>query len=127
MVLRYLDGQLLHGYSNDFSPDRACLQFSPELTCRADERILVPIARLKAVFFVKDLHGDRDRVDVQTFDEPPRGRRVQVTFRDGEVLTGSTLSYKPNEQGFFVLPANTRGNNIRVYVVTAAVRHFRFV
>jgi hypothetical protein len=88
---------------------------------------VVPIARLKAVFFVKDLRGDQSRVDVQTFDHEPRGRKVQVTFRDGEVMTGSTLGYKPNEQGFFVVPANKRGNNVRAYVVTAAIRHIRII
>ena len=89
--------------------------------------MLVPIARLKAVFFVKDLQGDQHRVDVQTFDHAPRGRKVQVTFRDGEVMTGSTLNYKPNEQGFYVVPANAVGNNVRVYVVSTAIRHIRFV
>jgi hypothetical protein len=127
VVLRYVDGQLLHGYSNDFHPDRACFQFSPSVSCPSAERMLVPIARLKAVFFVKDLDGDRSRVEVQTFDHAPRGRKVQVTFRDGEVMTGSTLNYKPNAQGFFVVPANTGSNNLRSYVVTAAIRHIRFV
>jgi hypothetical protein len=127
VVLRYMDEQLLHGYSNDFHPDRACFQFSPRVGCPASEKMLVPFARLKAVFFVKDLHGDRNHVDVQTFDHAPRGRKVQVTFRDGELMTGSTLNYKPNGQGFFVLPANTGGNNVRAYVVTTAIRHIRFV
>ena len=127
VVLRYVDGQRLHGYSNDFYPDRSCFQFSPRVGCSPGERMLVPIARLKAVFFVKDLRGDQHRVDVQTFDHAPRGRKVQVTFRDGEVMTGSTLTYKPNAQGFFVLPATAGGNNVRVYVVTAAIRHIRFV
>jgi hypothetical protein len=127
VVLRCLDGPLLHGYSNDFSSDRACFQFSPSVGCPAAERMLVPISRLKAVFFVKDLRGDAARVDTQTFDHVPRGRKVQVTFRDGEVMTGSTLNYKPNGQGFYLLPANTGGNNVRVYVVTAAIKHIRFV
>ena len=127
VVLRYVDGQLLHGFSNDFHPSRGCFQFSPTVGCPAAERLVVPIARLKAVFFVKDLRGDQNRVDVQTFDHEPRGRKVQVTFRDGEVMTGSTLGYKPNEQGFFVVPANKRGNNVRAYVVTAAIRHIRII
>lgn len=127
IVLRYMDGQILRGYSNDFSPDRGYLHVSPRINCQTNERMLVPIGRLKAVFFVKDLHGDQTRVDVQTFDHDPRGRKIEVTFRDGEVMTGSTLNYKPNEQGFFVLSANTRGNNIRSYVISAAIRHIRFV
>ena len=127
VVVRYIDGQLLHGYSNDFYPDRPFIQFSPTLGCTASERMLIPIGRLKAVFFVKDLQGDSNRLDHQTFDHRPRGRKIQITFRDGEVLTGSTLSYKPDGQGFFVIPASTRANNIRVYVVATAIKHLRFV
>jgi hypothetical protein len=52
---------------------------------------------------------------------------MEVTFHDGEVLLGTTLSYKPNGQGFLLHPANARGNNLRIYVVTAAIRHLRFV
>jgi hypothetical protein len=127
VVLRHTDGQVLRGYSNDFFPDRAYLQFSPSIDCPAAERMLVPIARLKALFFVKDFQGDPNRVDGHTFDQAYRGRKVQVTFRDGEVMTGSTLSYKPKDQGFFVTPAAAGGNNLRAYVVTAAIRHLRFV
>jgi hypothetical protein len=127
VVVRYTDGRLLHGFSNDFHPSHACFQFSPSVGCPAGERLMVPIARLKAVFFVKDLQGDQNRVDAQMFDHAPRGRKVQLTFRDGEVMTGSTLGYKPNEQGFFVVPADSRGNNLRAYVVTAAIRHIRII
>ncbi|MGH9410364.1 MAG: DUF6982 domain-containing protein [Vicinamibacterales bacterium] len=127
VVLRHIDGQVLRGYSNDFFPERAYLQFSPRIDCPAAERMLVPIARLKALFFVKDFQGDPNRVDGHTFDQAYRGRKVQVTFRDGEVMTGSTLSYKPKDQGFFVTPAAAGGNNLRAYVVTSAIRHLRFV
>jgi hypothetical protein len=127
VVLHYGDGQLVRGYSNDFNSDRSFVQICPSVGCPADERMMVPVGRLKALFFVRDLHGDRNRVDVQTFDHTPRGRKIQVTFRDGESMTGSTLSYKPNGQGFFMVPANIRGNNVRAYVVTAAIRHVRFV
>jgi len=127
VVLRYADGPLLRGYSSDFNADRPHLHVSPTIHCPSSERLLVPVARLKAVFFVKDLHGDKGRVDTQSFDDAPAGRKAQVTFRDGEVMLGSTLNYRPNGQGFFLLPATAKGNNIRVYVVNAAIRHMRFV
>ena len=127
LVVRYLDGQLLRGYSNDFHPDRAHLHLCPTVKCAADARLLVPVARLKAVFFVKSLQGVSERVDANTFDHNPRARKVEVTFRDGEVMVGSTLNYKPNGQGFFLQPASSRSNNVRIYVVTPAIRHMRFV
>ena len=127
LVVRYADGQLLRGYSNDFHPDRAHLHLCPTVKCAADARLLVPVARLKAVFFVKTLQGDPERVDANTFDHNPRARKVEVTFRDGEVMVGSTLNYKPNGHGFFLRPASSRSNNVRIYVVTPAIRHMRFV
>ena len=127
VVLRHLDGQSLRGYSNDFHADRAQLHVCPAMNCPDAERLLVPIPRLKAVFFVKDLHGQADRVDAQAFDHHPRGRKVEVTFHDGEVMVGSTLNYKANSQGFFLQPANSQGNNIRSYLVTSAIRHMRFL
>jgi hypothetical protein len=127
VVVRYLDGKLLRGFSNDFHPDRPHLHLCPTTTCSAGERLLVPIARLKAVFFVRDLEGNAQHVDSNEFDHSPRARKVEVTFRDGEVMVGSTMNYKPQGQGFFLTPASSRGNNLRVYVVTPALRHMRFL
>jgi hypothetical protein len=49
-----------------------------------------------------------------------------VTFVDREVIMGSTLNYQSDGDGFFVLPADPRSNNIRVFVVSGSVRHVRF-
>jgi hypothetical protein len=127
LVLRCLGGQLLRGYSNDFHPDRAHLHLCPTLTCSAAERLLVPTMRVKAIFFVKDLQSQPSRVDDNTFDHQPRGRKVEVTFQDGEMMIGSTMTHKPDGRGFFLQPANSQGNNLRIYVVSAAIRHMRFL
>lgn len=127
VVVRYVDGQLMRGYANDFNPERMHLYVSPRLQAPAGERLLVPLSRLKGVFFVKSLRGDRERVDDQAFDSARGARKVEVTFRDGEMMRGSTLSYKPNARGFYLQPPNSSGNNIRVFVVMAAVRHMRFL
>jgi hypothetical protein len=127
VVVRFLDGKLLRGYTNNFHPDADHLHLSPEVNCAAGDRLFVPIALLKAVFFVRDLAGNAQHIDSNTFDHAPRARKVEVTFRDAEVMAGSTLNYKPHARGFYLIPANSRGNNQRVYVVLAAVRHLRFL
>jgi hypothetical protein len=127
VVVRFADGKLLRGYSNNFHPDAEHLHLSPEVNCAAGDRLFVPMALLKAVFFVRDLAGNAEHVDSNCFDHAPRARKVEVTFRDDEVMRGSTLNYKPHGRGFFLIPANSRGNNQRVYVVLAAVRHLRFL
>lgn len=127
VIARFADGTLLRGYCNDFQPSRPQVCIWPELSAPPHERLFVPVGQLKALFFVRDFAGDPDRVDDESFDHAPKGRRIQITFRDGEVLVGSTFSYKPDGDGFFVAPANSRSNNLRVYVVAGAVRHTRLL
>jgi len=59
--------------------------------------------------------------------EKPSGQKVEVTFRDGEVLIGSTLGYDPKRQGFFIFPADPQSNNIRVYAVSSFVEKVRYL
>jgi hypothetical protein len=74
---------------------------------------------------VHDLEGDPGhRPDVETATK--HGRRIQVTFVDGEVLEGSTLSYAAEGPGFFVTPLDAGGNNVRMFVASGAVRHVQF-
>jgi hypothetical protein len=87
----------------------------------------VPTSQLKAVFFVRDFEGNPQYTDDRSVDTGAGGRRLEVTFVDDEVLIGSTLSYRPDGVGFFVSPADSRGNNLRVFVVSGAIRHVRFL
>ena len=59
-------------------------------------------------------------------DVSARGRRVTVTFVDGEVLRGATLGYNQNAPGFFVSPLDVTSNNIRIFVLAGAIRHVQF-
>lgn len=52
----------------------------------------------------------------------PVGRIVKVQFEDGEIMVGSTLEYDPKSQGFSLFPIDVASNNVRVFVVNAAVR-----
>ena len=88
-------------------------------------RVVVPLTRLKALFFVKDFAGNPSHREK---DRPMSnaGRKVEVTFFDREVIRGTTLNYRPEGIGFFVTPADTSGNNQRVFVINGAIRHVRF-
>jgi len=125
VVARYWDGLLLRGYTNDFHPSKAHLHLSSHPT--AGSAALVPLSQLKALFFVREFEGDPGHVEAKQFVTRPPGRKIEVTFRDGEVLVGSTLNYRPDGQGFFVQPADPRSNNLRVFVTHASIRHIRFV
>jgi len=125
VIVRYTDGSLLKGYTNNFHTSRPQLHLS-EQPCSGDQ-VLVPVARLKAIFFVREFDGDPAHVDQNVFIGAPLGRKVEVTFHDGEVLVGSTMSYRCDGNGFFVQPADPRSNNQRVFVILGSIQHVRFL
>ena len=98
----------------------------PAVEAPVDQRVTVPVAELKAAFFVHDFGGDPARIPASPPAGGLRGRRIIVTFLDGETLVGSTLNYNADAPGFFVQPASERTNNIRVFVASGAIRHVKF-
>jgi hypothetical protein len=127
VILRYLDGKLLKGFCNDFSSTRTQFHLWPSVNARASERMMVPLARLKAVFFVRDFDGNAAYVERREFDGAAHGRKMEITFIDGEVVIGTTLAYRPDGPGFFLHPADALSNNTRIFIVTGSVRHTRFI
>jgi hypothetical protein len=122
VVARYANGQVIKGSTRDFHPDRAVFHVLPKGVATG---VPVKVSELKAVFFVHDLIGNRMRNKNRKFpavDQGPQtGRRIAVLFKDGELLVGNALTYSLDRPGFFVTPADPAGNNLRVYVVRAAV------
>ena len=128
VVVRYSDGRLIKGFTEDFFPNKERFHLMP-----ADNpsggAIEVSIKDLKAIFMVRDFVGDPLYKERKKYmeGEKPSGKKVEVTFTDGEVLVGSTLGYDPKRQGFFIFPADPKSNNIRVYVVSFAARKVRYL
>jgi Family of unknown function (DUF6982) len=127
IVVRYLDGRLLKGFSQDFHQSRPHFHLSPIIDGVTHQPVLVPMPRLKAVFFVRDFEGNPDYAERKSFNDPLPGRRIEITFLDDEVLVGATLGYRPDGTGFFVTPADQSGNNLRIFVLPGAVRHIRYL
>lgn len=126
IVVRYAEGQMLKGYTHDFSPARQQFSLWPGLNAAPAERVIVPLARLKGVFFVRDFNGNPGYVERIESTESQNGRRIEVTLVDDEVIVGRTLSYRPDGHGFFVTPPDPLANNIRIFIVASAVRQVRF-
>jgi hypothetical protein len=126
VVVRYADGQLLKGFTQDFHGSKSQFSLWPTINAAANERVVVPLARLKAVFFVRDFGGNPDHIESKVFEAPAQGRRIEVTLLDDEVIVGTTLNYRTDSAGFFVFPADPRANNQRVFIVSSAVRQVRF-
>ena len=88
VVARFTDGRVLKGTTQDFAVGRDYFHVIPPET--GAEVVRVSLATLKAVFFVKNHAGNKDYNEKKAFDKPVPGRKLQVTFRDGEVLVGSS-------------------------------------
>jgi hypothetical protein len=123
VIVRYADGRVVKGFTGDFFPnkDRFHLQMLGAPSGNGLELIL--LKDLKALFFVKDFGGDSSYKERKAFLEGERvqGRKVEVSFKDGEKLVGTTLGYDPQRPGFFFVPVDGKSNNIRVFAVQSAV------
>jgi hypothetical protein len=126
VVVRYLDGRVMKGFTQDFFPnkDRFHLHHAAK---SSGESVEVMLKDLKAIFFVQDFEGNAQYSERKSYGEGERaqGRKVEVTFADGEVLVGSTMGYDPNRPGFFIFPADPKSNNIRVFAVSSSVKKVR--
>ena len=127
VVVKYANGKVIKGFIQNFSPNKDWFHLFP-----ADNpsggTIEVFVRRLKAFFVVRDFYGNPQYNERKKYieGESPSGLKLEVTFADGEVMVGSTLlSYDPKRQGNFIIPADPKSNNIRVFVVSSAVKSVR--
>jgi hypothetical protein len=122
VVARFVDGRVLKGTTHDFAPHKPAFHLTV-WDAPAARALTIPVGALKALFFVRTYEGDAKHVengDLETVKG--QGRKIVVTFADGEVVRGFTTGYSKDKQGFFVIPVDPKSNNSRVYAVTAAVK-----
>jgi len=127
VVVAFLDGRRLKGYSYDFSPMKDTFNMLPALNTLQEKGIKVVIKDLKAVFFVKDFVGNSAYQEKSQADSHAHGRKIEVSFRDGEKILGKTEGYNPQKPGFFMFPEDPDSNNIRIFVVNKNALQVRFV
>jgi hypothetical protein len=123
VVVHYTDGKLVKGFATDFFPNKQSFHLTEKASGETRE---IEVSKLKGVFFVKTFEGDpthREQVDLE---RAGMGKRIQVNFKDGEVLIGYTSGYSPDRPGFFVFPADPSSNNEKVFVVSAATEAVSF-
>lgn len=116
----------MKGITHDFDPARDCFHLLPAEGGGIPLRLAV--ADLKGLFYVRDFLGNREYTPPGDFGNTSHhGRRVVVTFHDGEVIFGFTSDYVPGSVGFTLFPSDPEDNNERIFVVLNAVREVRFV
>ena len=123
VVIKYKNGTLSKGKTNDFFPNKK--EF--HLNKIDGEMSKVSVEDLKAIFFVKSYEGNKDRKDNYKDEVAGGGRKVKVSFVDGETILGYTLGYSPDRQGFYLNPADLKNNNERIFVINSATQKIDFI
>ena len=123
VVARFKDGTILKGKTNDFFPNKT----SFHVETLNGETEAIDVEQLKALFLVKDFEGNKDYDEEFNDQVSGAGRKIKVTFSDGEIITGYTLGYSPNRQGFYMTPADLKSNNVRIFVIKSATEKIEFV
>jgi uncharacterized protein DUF6982 len=126
-IVAFLDGRRLKGYIYNFSAQKDGFRLFLEQDTLQREGTNVQMKDLKAIFFARDFVGNREYSESQTLTGQNQGRKAEVTFRDGEKLVGTTDAYNPQKIGFFLVPADPRSNNLRVFVITKNATHIRWI
>jgi hypothetical protein len=129
IVVRYADGRIVKGHTADLSPDKPRFHLLGERPLESGSTAEVWIRDLKAVFFVRDFSGNPQHNERKEFapDQRPPGRKVQVEFKDGEILVGYTMGYNRERPTFYLTPVDPTSNNERILVVFEAVKAVSFL
>lgn len=137
VVLRFKDGRVLKGYLLNFSDSSNEVSIE-ETKKKNPKKISVDV--LKAIFFVRTFKGDKQYREKKSYSiSPKKGKKVYVKFTDAESLLGylngelpwqkgfHLSSPKEGKNGFFVYPVDTKGNNIKIYILNSSVKDIALV
>ena len=129
IVIRYADGRIAKGYTQNFFPNKPTFHISPVDPQVSNGPMEVKVMDLKAIFFVRDFLGNRLYNEQKTLPNGLKvvGRNVEVTFKDKEVLIGSVLGYDSKRSGFFLFPTDPHTNNLNIFVVSRAVSKVEYL
>jgi hypothetical protein len=121
-VVRFKDKTMLKGVIVDFSPFYN--HFKLELV--NGDVVTVDIDKIKAIFFVKTFEGDK-KYEYKYDDELYWvGDKIIFQFNDGEKMVGYTQHLDFSPKGFFITPADLKGNNNYVFASRTAIESMSF-
>ena len=126
-VVAFLDGRRMKGYIYNFSAQNDHFRLFFEQDTAQGEGTEVQMKDLKAIFFARNFPRNREYTQSQELNLQNQSRKAEVTFRDGEKLVGATEAYDPQKIGFFLVPADPRSNNLRVFVITKNATRIRWI
>lgn len=122
VIARLTSGLVIQGLNTDFNPERTSFR----VTCPEGGRgVEVKMKDLKALFFLRGESPAPDFRRARGWVPPPDpvrdGKKVAVTFKDGETMVGYTLGYRPEKVGFWFYPGMASSPHEKVWICATAV------
>ena len=121
VVAHFLDHRIVKGTTVAIDPSKPVCHIHTEENGMQE----VELAKLKALYIVRDLAGRPDYREASDPDPTDLrlcgSREVYILFRDGEHLTGLVNGQRSARRLFWVLPIDPKSNNIRILVNRSAV------
>ena len=134
LVAHFKDGQISKGFSRDFDPaveSFYLVRREGEVTSSRS----IQVEDLKALFHVKTWgREDRHLGQEAGFPHGTGNRSESVSmvktvleFYDGEKIYCYSEDYDPQRKGFYVLPADPRDNNSKIFVLNSSLINIQFL
>ena len=124
VLLAFLHGRFLKGYTRGFHPSRAVLDILPSRTAPELQAQKVPLSLLRTILFLRQFGpGDPGMMHARP---GASARTIEVTFKDNYVMVGTAAGYEEGSPGFMMRSAQL-GDSMSMFVVSSAVRDVRFL
>ena len=124
VVVHFQNAEILKGQTLDFIATKDRFHLIVAGMALGTKPLEIIVDKLKAIFFVRSLEGKPGQKKINEFrpGQDIQGKKIKITFKDGEVMLGTTQSYQSGRPGFFVIPVDKDSNNQRCFVVTSATQ-----
>lgn len=125
--MKFLTGEEKAGDAMMFNLNKPAFHMQVETGEGKTETQSVRLDSVKMILFLKKEALPGSHLRTETIDQSiyagTLAFRLRVEFRDGEVISGSTLKYDPNDKGFFLIPLNPADISERIYVNAQAIEN----
>ena len=127
VIIEDKDGRIFEGYTDNFSPIIPFFHIFQMIGTSTYTHTKVYFDGLKLISFVHGhtdipFNSDNEHLPIHRISS---GRKIEITFHDGEVMIGTWTECPLNNHGFFLL---TDGNNTakKVFVCNASIRKIHY-
>ncbi|MEK6681724.1 MAG: hypothetical protein AABY79_07135 [Nitrospirota bacterium] len=128
VVVHFKDGNITKGYLKKFAFYRdefILLEVDKKNKIKSKGEKSIDVANIKAIFFVRDLEGNKDYQERLDMAREGFGDRVEVTFDDGEHIVGYAKDHSAKQNGFILYPADSNSNNYIVGVFHSSIKDIK--